>query len=218
MELLPISELKSLAPANPGTYRIHAQVEKAQSKMAKSGKPYMELSFADAESTITLRAWDDTAAFKVTSVMKGSEWVEVSGHWYDNGGFGLDARDWSLRPLNQEEIDAVIGGSPELAKKQAEDYALIEAEVAAIKDPRLLAVCDAFLDQFGERFKRAGAARFNHHARRGGLVEHVAQMTRTAVQICAAYPQLNRDLMGELLQPERFHHAVHRPRRAAGTH
>jgi len=43
--------------------------------------------------------------------------------------------------------------------------------------------------------QRTGAARDYHHARRGGLVEHVAQMMRTAVQVCVAYPMLNRDLL-----------------------
>lgn len=195
MELLPIRELKILAPANPGDYRIHAQVEKAISKQAKSGSPYMELSLVDAENQITLRAWNDSAAFSAASELKNGAWVEVTGHWYENGGFGLDARDWKLRPLSQEEIDAVIGGSPELAAKQKADYEYIEQETSAIADPRLRALCAAFMEQFGERFMRAGAARFNHHARRGGLVEHVAQMMRTAVSICVAYPQLNRDLI-----------------------
>src|SRR5204863_8073579 len=35
----------------------------------------------------------------------------------------------------------------------------------------------------------------NHHARRGGLVEHVAQMLRAATALSDAYPQLNRDLL-----------------------
>jgi 3'-5' exoribonuclease len=52
-----------------------------------------------------------------------------------------------------------------------------------------------FLEKHGERFKRTAAARRNHHARRGGLVEHVAQMMRCAVAICGVYPALNRDLM-----------------------
>ena len=47
----------------------------------------------------------------------------------------------------------------------------------------------------GERFRRTAAARKNHHARRGGLVEHVAQMMRSAVAVCGVYPELNRDLM-----------------------
>jgi 3'-5' exoribonuclease len=47
----------------------------------------------------------------------------------------------------------------------------------------------------GDRFRRTAAARKNHHARRGGLVEHVAQMMRSAAALCKVYPELNSDLM-----------------------
>src|SRR5690606_27784841 len=66
---------------------------------------------------------------------------------------------------------------------------------ASLADPRLHAVCAVFLTQMGARFRRTAAARRNHHARRGGLVEHVAQMMRTAEALCPIYPELNRDLM-----------------------
>ena len=52
-----------------------------------------------------------------------------------------------------------------------------------------------FLEELGERFRRTAAARNNHHARRGGLVEHTAQMMRSASALCPVYPILNRDLM-----------------------
>jgi 3'-5' exoribonuclease len=49
--------------------------------------------------------------------------------------------------------------------------------------------------QKGEAFRRAAAARNYHHARRGGLVEHTAQMMRAAIALAAVYPRLNRDLL-----------------------
>ncbi|MEI8341742.1 MAG: HD domain-containing protein, partial [Verrucomicrobiota bacterium] len=48
---------------------------------------------------------------------------------------------------------------------------------------------------WGDRFRRSAAARNYHHARRGGLVEHTAQMMRAAEAIAAVYPRLNRDLL-----------------------
>jgi 3'-5' exoribonuclease len=59
----------------------------------------------------------------------------------------------------------------------------------------LQALAELFLHDYGERFRRAAAARGNHHARRGGLVEHTAQMLRTAQGVAVAYPLLNRDLL-----------------------
>jgi 3'-5' exoribonuclease len=56
-------------------------------------------------------------------------------------------------------------------------------------------LCDAFLNEWAGRFRRTAAARKYHHARRGGLVEHTAQMMRVAKEIARAYPQLNVDLL-----------------------
>ena len=67
--------------------------------------------------------------------------------------------------------------------------------MTAISDPRLRGICELFLKDFGERFRRTAAARNYHHARRGGLVEHTAQMMRVAVALCPLYPQLNLDLL-----------------------
>jgi 3'-5' exoribonuclease len=88
-----------------------------------------------------------------------------------------------------------MAGPPALREKQARDFEAITEGVASISDPRLLGLSRLFLDEFGARFRRAAAARGNHHARRGGLVEHVAQMLRAAMAIAAVYPALNRDLM-----------------------
>jgi 3'-5' exoribonuclease len=60
---------------------------------------------------------------------------------------------------------------------------------------RVKAVADLFIEKFGERFRRTAAAREFHHARRGGLVEHVAQMMRSAAAICSVYHKLNEDLL-----------------------
>src|SRR5207249_9956804 len=65
----------------------------------------------------------------------------------------------------------------------------------AISDPRLRGICELFLKDFGERFRRTAAARNYHHARRGGLVEHTAQMMRVAKEVAPLYPQLNVDLL-----------------------
>jgi len=43
--------------------------------------------------------------------------------------------------------------------------------------------------------RRAAGARNYHHARRGGLVEHVAQMMRSSDAVAGVYPGLNRDLL-----------------------
>ena len=116
------------------------------------------------------------------------------GHW-SSGEYGLDARDWTMRPLTDGEIAEVLAGPAPLRERQAADYAYIEETCAGLADPRFRAVCGRFLELMGERFRRTAGARSIHHARRGGLVEHVAQMMRCADAVCSVYPDLNRDLL-----------------------
>jgi 3'-5' exoribonuclease len=94
-----------------------------------------------------------------------------------------------------EERQALLGGPAALREKQASDFASITDAAAEIGDPRLRALVSLFLQDFGDRFRRAAAARANHHARRGGLVEHVAQMLRAAQALTLVYQDLNADLL-----------------------
>jgi len=193
-ELLTIAALKSSASENRVQAAVHGQVEALQRKETRDGKPFWEVSIADAEGKLTLRAWSDSPAFAACEKLVPGMFVEVAGE-FASGSFGLDSKRWTCRDLSEAERDALLAGPPALREKQAKDFAAITEGVASISDPRLLGLSRLFLEEFGPRFRRAAAARGNHHARRGGLVEHVAQMLRAAVAIASVYPALNRDLL-----------------------
>ena len=194
-EVLPLSVLKQRATAGRIDAAVHGQVEALVRKDTRDGKPFWELVLADSEAKITLRAWSDGPAFAICEELAVGAFLEAAGEFAHSGGFGLDAKRWTCRELTPEERDALLAGPPELREKQAADYAFIEQSAGAIADPRLQRLAAAFLGEYGARFRRAAAARGNHHARRGGLVEHVAQMLRGALAVAAAYPALNRDLL-----------------------
>jgi 3'-5' exoribonuclease len=194
VDILAISQLKRAAAESRLEARIHAQLESITRRDAANGKPFFEASFADAEGKISLKAWNDSPAFSFCERAVAGVFVELTGE-FSTGRFGLEASRWSVRELGPEERDALLAGSATLRGKQAEDFAIIEQAVSAIADPRLAALCRLFLADFGERFRRAAAARNNHHARRGGLVEHTAQMMRSALALAGVYPHLNRDLL-----------------------
>jgi 3'-5' exoribonuclease len=100
-----------------------------------------------------------------------------------------------VRPLTEQEKNELLQGPLDLREKQATDFQLVRESVAEITDPRLRALAEAFLAEWGDRFRRTAAARNYHHARRGGLVEHTAQMMRVAKGIAPLYPELNLDLL-----------------------
>jgi 3'-5' exoribonuclease len=194
-EVLSLSALKQRAQGGRVEAAVHGQIEALQRKDTRDGKPFWEVTLADAETKITLRAWSDGPAFAFCEGLSAGAFIEALGEFVHNGAFGLDARRWTGRELTVEERDALLAGPPELREKQAADYAFIEQSCAGIADPRLRGLTAQFLGEYGARFRRAAAARGNHHARRGGLVEHVAQMMRSALAVAGAYPWLNRDLL-----------------------
>jgi len=194
MQLMTLSDIRRAAQNGPVTARAHVQVETAAPKLTREQKPYCELGLADACDRMTLPVWNDHPAYKACSALKSGDFIEITGE-FASSQYGLRADKWTSRPLTDEEKNALLQGPAELRAKQAADFEFVRQSVAAIADPRLRALSEAFLAEFGDRFRRTAAARSYHHARRGGLVEHTAQMMRTALAIAPLYPQLNVDLL-----------------------
>jgi 3'-5' exoribonuclease len=196
VDLLTISDLKRTATGGGRIEaRIHAQVESVVKKETRDQKPYFELSLTDAQSDLTLRAWNDSPNFKVCEGLRAGGFLEISGEFTHNGAYGLDSKRWICRELTTAEAETLLAGPEPLRARQQADFEFIGQTVDAIGDPRLRALGNAFLAEFGDRFRRTAAARNYHHARRGGLVEHVAQMMRCALAVAGVYPGLNRDLL-----------------------
>ena len=197
MNPLSILELKQAVQATDGRVeaRVHAQAETVAEKQTRDGKPYWEITLADAESKLVLRAWSDSPMFDFCAQLAPGAFLEVEGEFSVHPAFGLEARQWNARPLDDKAVEELLGGPPALREKQERDWETVREKLGSLADPRLHALCDALLTDFEPRFRRAAAARTYHHARRGGLVEHVAQMLRAADAIAGVYSELNRDLL-----------------------
>jgi 3'-5' exoribonuclease len=194
VDLLPIAQLKRASAEARIEARVHAQIETLVRRDTANGKPYFDATFTDSEGKFSLKVWNDSPAFAFCERVGVGVFVEVGGE-FSTGRYGLEAARWNLKELSAEERETLLAGSSTQREKQAADFAFIEQSAASIADPRLAALCRMYLADFGERFRRAAAARHNHHARRGGLVEHTAQMMRSALAIAGVYPHLNRDLL-----------------------
>ncbi|MGE9267414.1 MAG: HD domain-containing protein [Verrucomicrobiales bacterium] len=192
---MTIRELLNAAGSEPVEGEVDVQVQELRERETKGGKPYFQLHFADATGVASLNVWNNHPQWEsAVETLRPERALRLSGAWTQND-YGLDARGWTFRPLNEAELADFLAGDPATRAKQEADWAEIEERVAALRDPRLRLLCGKFLEVHGERFQRAAAARKNHHARRGGLVEHVAQMMRAAVALHPAYPALNLDLL-----------------------
>ena len=196
MQTVTLKELKSRVQGGETVDTVaHVQVDAVHSKSTKDGKPYYEIHFIDSADRILLRAWSDTPIHTQCSTLERGHCVELSGEFCHHATYGLEARRWAVRPLGASERTAMMAGPKEVRERQEADFQFIAETVQSINDPRLRILCEMFLVENGDRFRRTAAARSFHHARRGGLVEHTSQMMRSACAIAGVYPKLNRDLL-----------------------
>ena len=196
MPLLTISDLKKAArEVSPVEVIVHAQIEKSSLKETSAGKPFREVILRDGADSMVLRAWNDSEAFEATSTLPPGEFVSVEGVFSHSAAYGLDGKRWEISRLNEEGVEALLAGSIERRALLEQCKKVIADAVASIVDPRLKALCLKFIEQYGARFNRSAAARGNHHARRGGLLEHTSRMMESALALSGVYPELNRDLL-----------------------
>lgn len=194
MQLLTISQLKQKTSETACSAEIDVQLQKCVTKTTKSGKPYLEATFTDTTDQFTLKIWENLPQFQSIQDLEVEAFLRLRGDWVQNQ-YGIEGVRWELRLLNQGEIDSFLTGDPITREVQDKDWQDILNLTSSIADPRLHAICTLFIQKHGEAFRRTAAARKNHHARRGGIVEHVAQMMRCANAICTVYTDLNRDLL-----------------------
>lgn len=192
---LSISEIRQCVRAGSLPAELHAQIEELKKKEGSNAKPFWELKLRDASDTLTLRVWSDSPNFQRCEGLEAGNCVAIEGEFYQNGSYGMDSRRWEIRTLTLPESAALFAGSPEAVAAIADDLKFLQTTIENLQDPRLSLLGLRFLELHGTRFARAAAARFNHHARRGGLASHTAQMMRTAVAILPVYPTLNGDLL-----------------------
>jgi 3'-5' exoribonuclease len=191
---ITIAKLKETAGEKPVLASIHAQLQSRSTRATKAGKPYLELAFADATGHFSVKVWSDSPVYKDAEAMEIGAVLRLEAEWTINS-YGLDAKALVFFRPDEHSLTNFFAGDPVLREKQDRDYAEIRGLCGSIRDPRLHALCQRFFTQMGDRFRRTAAAKRNHHARRGGLVEHVAQMMRSASALCPVYSVLNRDLM-----------------------
>lgn len=163
MEQVSLMELGKLAAEGQVEAEVFAQIAQCAQKMTKSNKPYLDVSFADAEGTMGLKVWEDKPWFRTLASLPLRSFVSLRGQW-TKGGFGMEAADLEVRPLDEQEKESFLAGSGTLKKKQEADLKEICVLIKGMNDPRIRALCIEFIEQFGERLQRAAAARTYHHA------------------------------------------------------
>ncbi len=191
----PAAAADTIAALESGE-EIEAYYAVAEANLGQTvkGDSYIRLVLSDATGTVQANLWNANkemfASFAVGDVVKVRGAVET----YRGK---LQLRLTALRPALESEAEPgrflpVSPVDPEAA------LAELRRLIAGVGDADYRALLEAFFadSELVEKFRRAPAAKRNHHATLGGLLEHTVSVGKLAETFGAAAPEgFNRDLL-----------------------
>jgi 3'-5' exoribonuclease len=146
-------------------------VHEKQRRETKAGKPFLELLLGDASGTVAAMVWDDAE--------------RLDGAFGSDDVVGVRARVGSYRERPQLTVaeleplavddDDLTRFLPSAPRDRAVMGAELDALVRSVADPALRALlerCTGRGTRLGRAFRVHPAAKRNHHAYLGGLLEH----------------------------------------------
>ena len=167
-------------------------IKSAVKGTASNGKTFLTLYFVDSTGEIDAKLWD--ASQEDIETFTEEKVVKISGDINEFRG-KAQMRIKSIRPA---QVTDGVRISDFLQKAPIEKEELQEKIMEAIfemKNPNLQRIVRAFVNKYNKDLFIYPAASKNHHAYVSGLAYHVVTMLKVAKQLCAIYPDLNKDLL-----------------------
>ena len=164
-----------------------------QLRTNRQGNLYMQMRLSDRSGSVTAMMWN--AGEKVYRSFENGDYLRVQGTaQYYNGALQMilnqiemiDARDVDesdIVTLGTMDIDQLAERLREMLRAMS-NYPL-----------RNLAECFLMDEEFMDGLTSAPAGVKNHHAYRGGLLEHVLSLMELTAVVAPQYPDIDRDLL-----------------------
>jgi len=158
--------------------------------ITKAGKPYLDLELSDNTGSIKGKVWSENIA--------NTEGLEVGKVYSFDGSitsdsFGTQANITRAIEANVTDMAAFTPKSNNDASKMKADF---EAFRDGIKNKHLKKLVAEVLDkELYEKFLKAPAAYYIHHAYENGLLEHTVDMLEMSKSVKNRYPKINYDLL-----------------------
>jgi len=171
------------------TYLVNAK----DLRTAKNGKPYMRLKLADRDGQVVCMVWDDVES--LASGFEGGDVVWIEGRVTEFDG-QLQIEAAQIRRVEDHLIDP-SDFLPRTYRDVDELKGFLAFHIESVYDSDLRRLLDAFFGdpEFLEMFVTAPAAKQNHHAYLGGLLEHTVSVAALSDHIAQQYARINRDLL-----------------------
>ncbi len=168
-------------------------VIKAEKKVAKNGKEYMDITIGDSTGTILCKVWSEKYEACSADALKEGVVVLASGTASEFMSKTQMVLSILIPTTDYAEEDFVP-----VSKRNIEDmYKELMEHVEGISDRHLQKLIkNIFADQeLATKFKKTPAAMKHHHAFVGGLMEHILEMLHFAKPMWDVYQPCNVDLI-----------------------
>lgn len=170
-----------------------------QLRTNRNGNLYLQVRLADRSGSVTAMLWN--ASDSIYGSFENGDFVRVKGTTqFYNGTLQMIVNKIDREtPQKVNEADFVT-----LSMSEVEHLSRRLAEMLrGIRNLPLRNLADCFLmdESFMARFTAAPAGVKNHHAYRGGLLDHVVSLMGLVLRVAPHYPGLDQDilLMGAFL-------------------
>jgi 3'-5' exoribonuclease len=161
---------------------------------SKSNRSYLSLKLADRSGEVEGRVWDNVEV--IGSCFEKNDFIRVMGRavvYQDKLQLNIvrvekldpqfiDISDFL--PTSRRNIDEMEKILLDFIHREVKNSWIQTFLRSIFEDPEIL-----------KRFKRAPAAKTNHHAWIGGLLEHVVHLCELARDVLKHYPQVDPDLV-----------------------
>ena len=134
---ITIATLREQAGEKPLLAAIHAQLQSRATRSTKTGKPYLELAFADATGHFSLKVWSDSPIYQQADALPAGNVFRLEGKWTQNS-YGIEGRDLAFHQPDEAALNDFFAGDPVIREKQDRDFAEIRRLCDSITDPRLI--------------------------------------------------------------------------------
>ncbi len=164
-----------------------------QLRANRQGNLYLNLELRDKTGTVGARLWN--ASESLARLFEPGDFLYVRGKTQVfQGSLQIILSHIEVVDPSQIEPEDYL---PQSSQSIAKLMARLKEVLFGLNNPHLRALVECFLidDDFVRKFTSAPAGVKNHHAYRGGLIEHVVNLLNVAGRITEFYPELDRDLL-----------------------
>lgn len=185
-----------------------------QKRDTKAGKPFLTLTLGDRTGTIEAKVWDDAERLDAAVSLEDVVGVRARVGSY-NDRLQLTVTVMQPVEVGDDDLEVFLPASPRDRGQMGRELDALVATVADLPLRTLLVRCVGKGTQLGRQFRLHPAAKRNHHAYLGGLLEHSLSVAKAADRLCGHYREQGAELDRDLLVAAALLHDIGKVRELA---